>query len=90
MKVAKLSQHRRHLDIAEPKCQKTNKEFDMDLRNGFSNLADPTEEDSDINSKCETIIKFYVVTATKVLGYRKRKKKEWPTPGTWQTIEEQR
>lgn len=89
-KVAKQIQHRKHLDIAKLKCQKTNKEFGLELRNRFSALADPTDEDSDINSKWETIKKFYAQAATKVLGYRKRKNKEWLTPGTWQKIEERK
>lgn len=62
----------------------------MELRKRFSALADSTEEVSDINSKWETIKKIYVESATKVLGYRKKNKKEWLTPGTWQKIEERK
>lgn len=89
-KVAKQSQHRKHLDVAKLKCPNTNRDLGVELIKRFSALADSTEEVSDINSKWETIKKIYVESATKVLGYRKKNKKEWLTPGTWQKIEERK
>lgn len=59
-KVAKQSQHRKHLDVAKLNCPNTNRDLGVEFRKRFSALADSTEEVSDINSKWETIKKIYV------------------------------
>ena len=46
------------------------------------------EEDHDVDSKWNTIKSIYCETAKHVVGYRRKKKKEWLTPDTWQKIEE--
>ena len=88
-KVAKQSQHRKHLDIAKLNCPKTNREFVSELRKRSSALVN-SAVDPDINNDWETIKKLYIETATKVLGYRRRKNKEWLTPDTWKKIEERK
>ena len=88
-KVAKHSQHRKHLDVAKLKCPETNREFALELRKRCGAMADPTE-DPDTNNNWEAINKMYVETATKVLGYRKNNNKEWLTPDTWKKVEERK
>ena len=62
----------------------------MELRNRFSAIADSTQDDHDIDTKWESIKTTYVETATNILGYRKKKTREWLTPDTWQKIEERK
>ena len=88
-KVIKQSQSRKHLDVAKLKCPKTIEEFALELRNRFVALAED-DEDPSINTKWEVIKKTYVETATNVLGYIKKKSKEWITSGIWQKIEERK
>ena len=88
-KVAKQNQSRKHLDVAKLKCPNIIKEFALRLKNRFAALADD-DEDPSVNTKWETIKKTYVETATNVLGYRRKKNKEWITAGTWQKIEERK
>ena len=80
-KAAKPTQLRKHIDVAGLKCPPTGKEFVLRLRNRFAALAED-HEDSGINTKWETIRKTYVETATRVLGCRQKKNKEWWTSGT--------
>ncbi|KAJ8412732.1 hypothetical protein AAFF_G00116830 [Aldrovandia affinis] len=92
-KVKQQGQRGRQLDIGKLKCQNINKEFVLELRNRFGalgTLADSTDEDPDIHTKWETIKNTYVEAATKILGYRDKKNKEWLTPGTWQKIEQRK
>ncbi|KAJ8379197.1 hypothetical protein AAFF_G00223090 [Aldrovandia affinis] len=89
-KVQQQGQQGRQLDIGKLKCQNINKEFVLELRNRFGALADSTDEDPDIHTKWETIKNTYVEAATKILGYRDKKNKEWLTPGTWQKIEQRK
>ena len=42
-KVAKQSQHRKHLDVAQLKCPNTNREFALELRKRFSAMANSAE-----------------------------------------------
>lgn len=42
------------------------------------------------NTKWETIKMVFLETVTSVLGYKKKKFKQWITPGTWQKIEKPR
>lgn len=65
----------------------------LELRNRFSalgTLADPKDEDPDIQTKWETIKNTYVETATKVLGFRQKNNKEWLKAGTRQKIEQRK
>ncbi|KAJ8356898.1 hypothetical protein SKAU_G00196920 [Synaphobranchus kaupii] len=87
-KVKQQGQGKRQLEIGKLKCQNINKEFVLELRNRFCALADSTDEDPDIQTKWETIKNTYVEAATKILGYRDKKNKEWLTPSTWQKIEQ--
>ncbi|CAH1248758.1 Hypp8389 [Branchiostoma lanceolatum] len=67
-------------------------EFALELRNRFQaleNLEDEGEQDI-VETTWNTITKVYSETAEKVLGYRKRKDKEWITPETWRNIEERK
>lgn len=91
--IKQHDQHRRQLDISKLKCPNTNKEFVLELRNCFSALgalADPNDEDPDIQTKWETNKNTYVETATQVLGIRQKNNKEWLTAGTWQKIEQRK
>ena len=84
-------QHRKQLDITKRKCPNINKEFLLELRNRFSVLSTTTEEeDHEVDSKWNTIKSIYCESAKHVVGYRRKKKKEWLTPGTWQKIEEKK
>ena len=84
-------QHRKQLDITKLKCPNINKEFVLELRNRFIVLCTTTkEEDHDVDSKWNTIKSTYCETAKHVVVYRRKKKKEWLTPGTWQKTEKRK
>ncbi|XP_078024442.1 uncharacterized protein LOC144463575 [Epinephelus lanceolatus] len=92
-KIKQQGQRQRQLDIRKLKSQNINKEFVLELKNRFCVLgaqADSTDKAPDINTKWETIRNTYVGAATKILGYREKKNKDWLTPGTWQKIEQRK
>ena len=92
-KTKQLGQRQRQLDIRKLKHQNTNNEFVSELKKHFCVLGaqtDPTDETPDINTKWETIKNIYVGAATKILGYKEKKNKDWLTCGTWQKIEQRK
>ena len=85
------SQRQKQLDVKMLTCTVIVQEFDFELRNRFSALADTSvESDHEITNKCDTIKKTYFEVATKVLGYKKKNHKERVTPGTWKKNEERK
>ena len=90
-KVIPQSQQRKRLDIPKLKCPHTKAAFALELKNRFSALSgeDGTEKDN-VSQKWDTIKKIYCTTAEAVLGFKKRKNKEWLTPKTWELIDERR
>ena len=90
-KAAAQGQQRKRLDIPQLKNPQTRANFVLELKNRFSALADEGSfELNDVNQKWDTIKSTYCATAEAVLGFKKRKNKEWLTPGTWNLIDERR
>ena len=90
-KVLPQGQRRKQLDITKLRCPDTNTAFVLELRNRFSALSDDAESEvQDVNQKWDTIKNTFCETAKEVLGYKKKKNKEWLTPRTWQKIDERR
>lgn len=84
-------QRRKQLDITKRECSNINREFGLELRNRFRVLSTTTEEeDHDVEGKWNTIKNIYCEIAKHVIGYRRKKKKEWLTHGTWQKIDERK
>ena len=81
-------QNRQVFDTQKLRRPAEKQEFVVELRNRFSVLAE--EPTMDIEEEWETIKNAYTETSKKVLGYRKKKNKEWITPVTWLRIEERR
>ena len=84
-------QKRKHLDITKLKSPPIRNRFVLDLRNRFSVLADSIQDDTpDIDSQWESFKTNYVESATKVLGFKQRNKKDWITTNTWEKILERK
>jgi hypothetical protein len=93
---------RKRLDISRLRDPTIKEEFSLELRNRFSALADLTQDgdqeeaanDGDdpagVQEKWDNIKKVYLETAEKVVGYKKRKNKEWITEVTWKKINERK
>lgn len=68
----------RHENQIKPQI---NRDFVLEMRKRFSVLDETTDRDPDVNTKWEAIKKSYNDISIKILEYRKRKHKEWFTPG---------
>ncbi len=88
-KVSSQGQRRKQLDITKLRCPDTNAAFVLELKNRFGALSDEVE-DQNVSNKWDTIKNTYCETAKKVLGYKKKRNKEWLTPRTWQKIDERK
>ena len=88
--ATKKNQSRPVFGMSKLKKQET-REFALELMNRF-NILENTQEDTedDIGKEWQNIKEAYCETSRKVLGFRKRKDKEWITTETWQKIEERK
>lgn len=91
-KAAVKSQQKKRFDIPKLKTPQIKTAFVLELKNRFRVLAEEevVEEEEEVSQKWKNIKNVYNNTAERVLGFRKRKNKEWLTPRTWRLIEERR
>ena len=86
-----IKQRHRVFDVNKLRAPEVKQEFTNELRNRFSALETEDGEDQDIvETKWDNIIRVYKDTAKNVLGFRKKKDKQWITPETWRKIDERR
>ena len=83
----------RQFDVERLKNRRVKEEFVVELRNRFEVLGDLEEvEDNsdDIQASWTNVKKAFCGAAVKVLGYRKREKKEWISEETWGKVKERK
>ena len=86
-----IKQRHRGFDVNRLRAPEVKQEFTIELRNGFSTLETEDGEDQDIvETTWDNIIRVYKDTVKKMLGFRKKKDKQWITPETWRKIDERR
>ena len=84
-------QQRKVFDTYRLRTPETRQEFTIELKNRFKALESKVEEDqNNIETEWVKIREVYKAAAEKVIGFRKKKNKEWITPETWRTIEERK
>jgi endonuclease/exonuclease/phosphatase family metal-dependent hydrolase len=85
LRKAKIGEERkRQYNSTALKDLNKRKEFHLTLKNRFSALAEES------TPSIETFTQAIQQTGEKVLGYRKKKKEEWLSTGTWDKIEERK
>ena len=72
-------------DSQHLRCETVRRQFTLELRNKFDVLD--TLPADDINASYDKLKEAYSVTSEKVLGHRKKHRKDWVSEGTWQKIE---
>ena len=86
-----IKQRRRVFNINKLRAPEIKQEFTIELRNRLSALETEDGEDQDIvETTWDNITRVYKDTAESVLGFRKKKDKEWITPETRRKINERR
>ena len=86
-----IKQRHRGFDVNRLRAPEVKQEFTIELRNRFSTLETEDGEDQDIvETTWDNIIRVYKDTVKKMLGFRKKKDKQWITPETWRKIDERR
>jgi hypothetical protein len=88
LRVGAKKKSREVYNINALKAQDTRREFTIELSNRFAALTS-TEDDS-VESEWNKIKESYCETSRKVLGYRKKKVKEWISAKTWQKIDDRK
>ena len=82
-----IKQHRKVFNVNKLCAPEVKQEFTIELRNCFSSLETEDGEDQDIvGTTWDNIIGVYKDTAESVLGFRKKKDKQWIPPETWRKI----
>ena len=88
LRATKKNQSRPVFDMSKLRKQETQREFALELKNRI-NILENTHEDTedDIEKEWQNINETYCETSRKVLGFGRRKDKEWITTETWQKIQ---
>ena len=90
LKLAKIKKQKgrvQRLDVEKLKTTKYMEEFRMELRNRFNILEDDV---SDVEESWSKYKKIYEETGQKILGKRKKVKKEWISDDPWNNIAERK